>query len=141
MKKTLVTGIISQYLSYLPEFLSEKGCEGSSIIRQVLLFTTERIDHLFDTLPANSPFFPQHGNLAYGRALQPVLDFVATGETYNSGAQNQVKVKLRSAGIHRRSCQGSTLREGLGKIYQMDGIAFESSDPVKSGHPYVSTKH
>ena len=48
MRKALITGITGQDGSYLTELLLAKGYEVHGIMRRVSVFTTERIDHLFD---------------------------------------------------------------------------------------------
>ena len=47
MKKALITGITGQDGAYLAEFLINKGYEVHGIKRRASLFTTHRIDHLY----------------------------------------------------------------------------------------------
>ena len=47
-KTALITGITGQDGSYLAELLLEKGYEVHGTIRRSSVFTTERIEHIFD---------------------------------------------------------------------------------------------
>ena len=47
-KIALITGITGQDGSYLAELLLEKGYEVHGTIRRSSVFTTERIEHIFD---------------------------------------------------------------------------------------------
>ena len=51
MKKAFITGVTGQDGSYLAEFLLQKGYEVHAIIRRSSVFTTTRIEHLFDHKP------------------------------------------------------------------------------------------
>jgi len=48
MKKAFVTGITGQDGSYLAELLLEKGYEVHAILRRASVFTTQRIEHIFE---------------------------------------------------------------------------------------------
>ena len=60
MKKAFLTGITGQDGSYLTELLLEKGYEVHAIIRRSSVFTTRRIDHIYDK---NEKLFIYHGDL------------------------------------------------------------------------------
>ena len=47
-KKAFITGITGQDGSYLTELLLDKGYEVHGIMRRNSLFTTSRIDHIFE---------------------------------------------------------------------------------------------
>ena len=57
MKSAFITGVTGQDGSYPAELLLEKGYEVHSIIRRSSVFTTSRIDKLFE----NKNFFSHHG--------------------------------------------------------------------------------
>ena len=48
MIKAFITGITGQDGSYLADLLLEKGYEVHAIIRRSSVFTTKRIDHIYD---------------------------------------------------------------------------------------------
>ena len=48
MKRALITGITGQDGSYLAELLLDKGYEVHAILRRSSVFTTQRIDHIFE---------------------------------------------------------------------------------------------
>ena len=54
MKKAFITGITGQDGSYLAELLLDKDYEVHAIMRRASVFTTQRINHIFN-----------HDNLVY----------------------------------------------------------------------------
>lgn len=90
MASAFITGLTGQDGSYLAEFLLEKGYEVHGIIRRSSVFTTARIDHLF-----NHPrFYTYHGDLADSSNLHRLIEKVQPDEVYNLGAQSHVAVSF-----------------------------------------------
>lgn len=90
MKKAFITGVTGQDGSYLAEFLLEKGYEVHSIIRRSSVFTSQRIDHIFD----HPQFFSYHGDLTDSSNLHTLLAKIQPDEVYNLGAQSHVAVSF-----------------------------------------------
>lgn len=89
-KKAFITGVTGQDGSYLAEFLLDKGYEVHAILRRNSVFTTQRIDHIF-----NHPlFFTYHGDLTDSSNLHSLLAKTNPDEIYNLGAQSHVAVSF-----------------------------------------------
>lgn len=84
MKKALITGITGQDGSYLAEFLLEKGYEVHGIVRRTSSHTTNRIDHIIDSL------FIHEGDLSDSSSIIRVMAEVQPDEVYNLAAQSHV---------------------------------------------------
>jgi GDPmannose 4,6-dehydratase len=95
MKKALITGINGQDGSYLTEFLLKKGYEVHGIIRRASVFTTERIDHLYqDPHEKNVKLILHYGDLTDSSNLNRLVEKIEPDEIYNLGAQSHVKVSF-----------------------------------------------
>lgn len=95
MKKALITGITGQDGSYLTELLLGKGYEVHGILRPASIFTTERIDHLYnDPKIKDKKLFLHWGDMTDSSNLNRVLDKVQPDEIYNLAAQSHVKVSF-----------------------------------------------
>jgi len=95
MKKALITGINGQDGSYLAEFLLKKGYEVHGTIRRASVFTTERIDHLYqDPHEKNVKLFLHYGDLTDSSNLNRLVEKIKPDEIYNLGAQSHVKVSF-----------------------------------------------
>jgi GDPmannose 4,6-dehydratase len=90
MKKAFITGVSGQDGSYLAEFLLDKGYEVHAIIRRSSVFTSQRIDHIFD----HPQFFTYHGDLTDSSNLHTLLARIQPDEVYNLGAQSHVAVSF-----------------------------------------------
>ncbi|HBR99396.1 MAG TPA: GDP-mannose 4,6-dehydratase [Gammaproteobacteria bacterium] len=90
MKKAFLTGITGQDGSYLAELLLEKGYEVHAIQRRASLFTTARIEHIFD----HPNLHTYHGDLADSSSLHRLISKVEPDEIYNLGAQSHVGVSF-----------------------------------------------
>jgi GDPmannose 4,6-dehydratase len=89
-KKAFITGVTGQDGSYLAEFLLEKGYDVHAILRRSSVFTTKRIDHIF-----NHPHFhTYHGDLCDSSNLNRLLTKIRPDEVYNLGAQSHVGVSF-----------------------------------------------
>jgi GDPmannose 4,6-dehydratase len=90
MKKAFITGVTGQDGSYLAEFLLDKGYQVHAILRRSSVFTTQRIDHIF-----NHPnFYSYHGDLTDSSNLHTLLLKIQPDEIYNLGAQSHVAVSF-----------------------------------------------
>jgi len=95
MKKALITGINGQDGSYLTEFLLKKGYEVHGTIRRASVFTTERIDHIYqDPHEKNIRLFLHYGDLTDSSNLNRLVEKIRPDEIYNLGAQSHVKVSF-----------------------------------------------
>jgi GDPmannose 4,6-dehydratase len=90
MKKAFITGVTGQDGSYLAELLLEKGYEVHAILRRSSVFTTQRIEHIFD----HPQFFTYHGDLTDSSNLHRLLTKIQPDEVYNLGAQSHVAVSF-----------------------------------------------
>ncbi len=91
MKKAFITGITGQDGSYLVDLLLEKNYEVHAIIRRSSVFTTQRIDHIFDKHPRLKIY---HGDLTDSSNLHRLLMQIKPDEVYNLGAQSHVAVSF-----------------------------------------------
>lgn len=95
MKKALITGITGQDGSYLTELLLEKGYEVHGIMRRASVFTTSRIDHLYNDKEINDKrMFLYWGDLTDSSNLNRLLEKIVPDEIYNLGAQSHVQVSF-----------------------------------------------
>jgi GDPmannose 4,6-dehydratase len=94
-KVALITGITGQDGSYLAELLLGKGYEVHGLVRRSSLFTTDRIDHIYED-PHNPDVRMKlwYGDLTDANNLRRVLDEVTPDEVYNLGAQSHVRVSF-----------------------------------------------
>ena len=90
MKKAFITGITGQDGSYLAELLLEKGYEVHAILRRASVFTTQRIEHIFE----HKRMFTYHGDLTDSSNLHRLLMKIKPDEVYNLGAQSHVAVSF-----------------------------------------------
>jgi len=90
MKKAFITGITGQDGSYLAELLLEKGYEVHAILRRASVFTSIRINQIFD----NPKLITYHGDLTDSSNLHRLLMQIRPDEIYNLGAQSHVRVSF-----------------------------------------------
>ena len=90
-KKAFITGITGKDGSYLAELLLDKDYEVHAIVRRSSVFTTQRIDHLYDKHPN---LFVYHGDLTDSSNLHRLMLKIAPDEIYNLGAQSHVAVSF-----------------------------------------------
>jgi len=90
MKKAFITGITGQDGSYLAELLLEKGYEVHAILRRASVFTTQRIEHIFE----HKNMFTYHGDLTDSSNLHRLLMKIKPDEIYNLAAQSHVAVSF-----------------------------------------------
>lgn len=94
-KVALITGITGQDGSYLSELLLAKGYRVHGMMRRASVFTTERVDHLYQDRHENNPsFFLHYGDLLDAMNLRRILTDVKPDEVYNLGAQSHVRTSF-----------------------------------------------
>ena len=95
MKKALITGITGQDGAYLTEFLLNKGYEVHGIKRRSSLFTTDRIDHLYQDPHEKEVKLKLHyGDLTDSGNIIRIIQEIQPDEIYNLGAMSHVKVSF-----------------------------------------------
>ncbi len=92
MKKALITGITGQDGSYLAELLLSKGYEVHGIKRRASSFNTERIDHIYRDIHADSNLKLHYGDMLDSTSLIRLIHDIQPDEIYNLAAQSHVKV-------------------------------------------------
>lgn len=90
MKNAFITGVTGQDGSYLAEFLLEKNYSVHSILRRSSVFTTDRINKIFD----HKNFHTHHGDLVDSSNLGSLINSIEPDEIYNLGAQSHVAVSF-----------------------------------------------
>ena len=93
-KSALITGITGQDGSYLAELLLEKGYEVHGLVRRSSTFSTERIEHIYQDVHAESKLRLHYGDLTDGQALTNLVLAIQPDEIYNLGAQSHVRVSF-----------------------------------------------
>jgi len=94
-KKALITGIAGQDGSYLTELLLHKGYEVHGIIRWDSIFTTERIDHIYqDPHVSGLRLFLHYGDMTDSGNLEKLIHQVKPDEVYHLAAMSHVKVSF-----------------------------------------------
>jgi len=111
MKKAFITGITGQDGSYLAELLLEKGYEVHAILRRASVFTSHRIEHIFD----NKKLFTYHGDLTDSSNLHRLLMKIKPDVIYNLGAQSHVAVSFEVP-------EYTANVDGLGVIRLLDAV-------------------
>lgn len=91
-KSALITGITGQDGSYLAELLLEKNYDVHGLVRRSSTFSTERIDHIYRDVHADSQLRLHYGDLTDGQALTNLVLEIQPDEIYNLGAQSHVRV-------------------------------------------------
>ncbi len=96
MQRTaLITGITGQDGSYLSELLLAKGYRVHGVIRRASVFTTERIDHLYQDRHESEIRFQLHyGDLLDATCLRRIISEVEPDEIYNLAAQTHVRTSF-----------------------------------------------
>jgi GDPmannose 4,6-dehydratase len=94
-KTALITGITGQDGSYLCEFLLAKGYGVHGILRRASVFTTERIDHLYqDRHEPDVRLHLHYGDMLDGSSLRRILSETKPDEVYNLAAQSHVRTSF-----------------------------------------------
>ena len=111
MKRAFLTGITGQDGSYLAELLLAKGYEVHGILRRSSVFTSQRIDHIFD----HPNLKTYHGDLTDSSNLHSLIARIEPDEIYNLGAQSHVAVSFEVP-------EYTAEVDGLGAIRLLDAI-------------------
>jgi GDPmannose 4,6-dehydratase len=94
-KVALITGITGQDGSYLSEFLFAKGYEVHGVIRRASVFTTQRIEHLYQDRHREDVRLRLHyGDMLDASNLRRILSEVKPDEVYNLAAQSHVRTSF-----------------------------------------------
>lgn len=94
-KTALITGITGQDGSYLSELLLSKGYAVHGVMRRVSVFTTERIDHLYQDPHREGVSVRLHyGDMLDASGLRRILSEVKPDEVYNLAAQSHVRTSF-----------------------------------------------
>lgn len=94
-KKALITGICGQDGSYLAEFLLYKGYEVHGIIRWDSIFTTQKIDHIYqDPHVSAKKLFLHYGDLTDSGIINKLINKIQPDEVYHLGAMSHVMVSF-----------------------------------------------
>ena len=158
MKKALITGISGQDGSYLTELLLKKGYEVTGVLRPASVFTTDRIDHIFnDKNIHDKTLFLSWGDLTDSSNLNRILEKIQPDEIYNLAAQSHVKVSfeipeytaevdavgvlrlldaIKETGLRTKFYQAST-SELYGKVRE---IPQNENTPFYPRSPYAAAK-
>ncbi len=123
----LITGITGQDGAYLAEFLLDKGYVVHGIKRRARLFSTQRIDHLYQEPTAQDDDFILHfGDLTDSTNLIRVVQEVQPDEIYNLGAQSHVHVSFDTPEYTANADAIGVLRllEGIRILGLADSVRF-----------------
>lgn len=94
-KTALITGITGQDGSYLSELLLSKGYVVHGVMRRVSVFTTERIEHLYQDPHREGVSVRLHyGDMLDASCLRRILSEVKPDEVYNLAAQSHVRTSF-----------------------------------------------
>ena len=91
----LITGVTGQDGSYLTELLLAKRYRVHGIMRRASVFTTQRIDHLYqDRHDGDVRLRLHYGDLLDGVSLRRIISEVRPDEVYNLAAQSHVRTSF-----------------------------------------------
>jgi len=94
-KVALITGVTGQDGSYLAELLLAKGYEVHGMMRRSSVFTTERIDHLYqDRHQGDVRLRLHYGDLLDAISVRRIISEVRPDEVYNLAAQSHVRTSF-----------------------------------------------
>lgn len=94
-KVALITGITGQDGSYLAELLLRKGYHVHGVIRRASVFTTQRIEHLYQDRHSDDVRLKLHyGDLLDALSLRRIISAVKPDEVYNLAAQSHVRTSF-----------------------------------------------
>jgi len=123
-KKAFITGIAGQDGSYLAELLLSKGYEVHGLIRWDSIFTTERLEHLFqDPHIPDIKLFTHYGDLTDTGNLERLIKQIKPDEVYHLGAMSHVRVSFDMP-------ESTANIDGLGTLRILEAIK-NSGLPIK----------
>lgn len=95
MKTALITGITGQDGAYLSELLLAKNYVVHGVMRRASVFTTGRIEHLYqDRHDKDVRFRLHYGDLLDPLCLRRIISETKPDEIYNLGAQSHVRTSF-----------------------------------------------
>ncbi|MFH1462568.1 MAG: GDP-mannose 4,6-dehydratase [bacterium] len=123
-KVAFITGIAGQDGSYLAELLLSKGYEVHGMIRWDSIFTTQRVDHLYqDHHLKGVRFFMHYGDMTDAGSLEKLINQIKPDEIYHLAAQSHVKVSFDMP-------EFTTNTDALGTLRVLEAIK-NSGRPIK----------
>ncbi|MFH1894369.1 MAG: GDP-mannose 4,6-dehydratase [Patescibacteria group bacterium] len=94
-KKAFITGFAGQDGSYLTELLLNKGYEVHGLLRWDSVFTTQRIDHLYqDPHVMGARLFGHYGDMTDTGTLERLIKQIKPDEIYHLAAMSHVRVSF-----------------------------------------------
>lgn len=91
----LITGVTGQDGSYLSELLLARGYHVHGVVRRSSVFTTQRVDHLYqDPHEGDVTFRLHYGDLLDPMGLRRLITEVRPDEIYNLAAQSHVRTSF-----------------------------------------------
>ena len=115
-KIALITGITGQDGAYLSEYLIKKGYIVHGIKRRSSLFSTERIDHLYQEPHVdNRNLILHYGDLTDSMNLTSIIGDVQPDEIYNLAAMSHVRVSFDTP-------EYTANADGLGTLRVLESI-------------------
>jgi len=120
-KVALITGVTGQDGSYLTELLLEKGYEVHGVKRRSSSFNTQRLDHLYGDLNAQSNLKLHHGDMTDSSSISRLVAEIAPDEVYNLAAQSHVAVSFETPEYTAEVDALGTLR--LLEAIRLNGLA------------------
>jgi len=94
-KIAFITGVAGQDGSYLIEFLLNKGYEVHGLIRWDSIFTTEKIEHVYQDPHVNGvKFFLHYGDLTDAGNIDKLINQIKPDEVYHLAAMSHVRVSF-----------------------------------------------
>lgn len=123
-KVAFITGIAGQDGSYLTEFLLSKDYEVHGMIRWDSVFTTQRIDHLYqDHHIRGVKLFTHYGDMTDTGNVERLINQIEPDEIYHLAAQSHVKVSFDMP-------EFTTNTDALGTLRTLEAIK-NSNKPIK----------
>ncbi len=109
-KVALISGITGQDGSYLAELLLGKGYRVHGIVRRSSVFTTQRIEHLYQDRHEGDVRLKLHyGDLLDAMSLRRIISEVQPDEVYNLAAQSHVRTSFDQPVYTAEVCAIGTL--------------------------------
>jgi len=123
-KKAFITGIAGQDGSYLAELLLNKGYQVHGTLRWDSIFTTERIDHLYQDPHVNGRnLFLHYGDVTDTGNLEKLINQIQPDEIYHLAAMSHVRVSFDMP-------EYTVNTDGLGTLRVLEAIK-NSGLPIK----------
>lgn len=123
-KTALISGAAGQDGSYLTEFLLSKGYKVHGIIRWDSIFTTEKINHLYQDPHINGArLFLHYGDMTDTGNLEKLINQIKPDEIYHLAAMSHVRVSFDMP-------EYTVNTDGLGTLRMLEAIK-NSGLPIK----------